>query len=80
MAEVPAAGTDGAAYDSSVTCGAAVGAPARTLGPSTTVTVTAGQRVKCTFVNVLRGSPSVTITKVAPPLAIHGATLDYELT
>ena len=44
------------------------------------MTVTAGQRVECTFVNVLRGSPSVTITKVAPPLAIHGSTLDYELT
>ena len=78
MAEVPAAGTDGAAYDSSVTCG--VPSERARCGPATTVTVTAGQRVECTFVNVRRGSPSVEPDKVAPPLAIHGATLDYELT
>jgi len=79
VTEIPAAGTDGAAYDSSVTCGEPSEPPQRTLGPTTTVTVTAGQHVECTFVNVRRGSPSVAITKVAPELAFHGATLDFEL-
>ena len=79
VTETPAAGTDGAAYDSSVTCGEPSEPPQRTLGTATTVTVTAGQHVECTFVNARRGSPSVAITKVAPEFAFHGTTLDFEL-
>jgi hypothetical protein len=80
VVETPAAGTDGSLYDSSVTCGPSSRRAARVTGPTTTVSVTAGERVTCTFVNVRRGSPSVTIRKVAPLTALHGETIHYELT
>jgi uncharacterized repeat protein (TIGR01451 family) len=44
------------------------------------VTVASGQRAGCTFVNARVGHPAITIKKVAPAFAIHGATLHYELT
>ena len=80
VSETPVAGTDAADYDSSVSCHP-VSKLVRLLrgATSTTQTVTAGQQIECTFVNVRHGSPSVTIDKIAPAFALHGATLKYQL-
>jgi uncharacterized repeat protein (TIGR01451 family) len=83
VTETPVNGTDAADYVSSVSC-RPITRPARLLrgtGP-TTVTVVGGERVECLFVNVRRGTPSVTLDKVLvePQPPMHGDTLRYQLT
>jgi hypothetical protein len=80
VGETPADGTNAEDYESSVACGP-VSERARRLRGATSETaeLLSGQLVECTFVNVRRGTRSVTIDKVAPEFAEHGDTLGYEL-
>jgi uncharacterized repeat protein (TIGR01451 family) len=79
ISEVAAAGTDGAAYESSVNCRVT---PARrgSLRPGTVwenLPLAAGDQATCTFWNIRPGSPAIAIVKVGPALATAGDTLRY---
>jgi Prealbumin-like fold domain len=78
VSETAAAGTNAADYDSSVACTGPLKRSARRLaGASTSITVIAGERVLCTFVNVRHAVPSITIDKIPPPPTITGNPLVY---
>jgi hypothetical protein len=80
VSETPVGGTDAADYDSSIACHPVARLVRLLRGATrTTQTVAGGERIECTFVNVRRGSPSVTIDKIAPAFALHGDTLNYTL-
>jgi hypothetical protein len=77
-AAVPPA--DPASYRSSVLCDTSSHpVPAVRDGTGAQLTLTAGDRARCTFVNVVHGAPAIAITKDGPAVAVAGATLRYNL-
>jgi uncharacterized repeat protein (TIGR01451 family) len=79
VSEVPAAGTNGADYRSTVECRRN---PTRRGGRRSgtvfaSVQLFAGDRATCTFRNIRPGSPAIAIRKVGPELAEAGDTLRY---
>jgi hypothetical protein len=81
VTERAAAGTDPAAYRTSVGCRRDVTRFER-LRPGSAyedLALTAGQSASCTFVNVRPGSPAIAISKRGPAEAEAGETLRYDL-
>jgi hypothetical protein len=79
VSETAAAGTNPADYLSSVACTSPEPRAGRLRSASTALTVIAGERVVCKFVNSRIGSPSVAIDKIPPPATLRGETLVYEM-
>jgi hypothetical protein len=78
VSETPAMGTDGSLYQSSVVCTGPLKRTAGLLrGVGTSVSVLAGERVQCTFVNTRLAAPSITIDKIPPPPTLTGQPLIY---
>jgi hypothetical protein len=79
VSESPAAGTDPAAYKSSVRCRTTTRLHS-TLRSGTVyerLTVQAGQHATCTFVNVRPGAPGIAVEKAGPVIAEAGSTLRF---
>ena len=79
VSEAAVAGTDPAAFESSVTCRATT-ARHGTLrsGPVyTSLALLAGQHGTCTFVNIRPGTPGIAIEKAGPSSAVAGSTLHF---
>jgi hypothetical protein len=79
VSESPAAGTDPAAYESSVSCRTTTRLHS-TLRSGTVyerLTVQAGQHATCTFVNARHGAPGIAVEKAGPVIAEAGSTLRF---
>lgn len=81
ISESPAAGTDGGAFESSVSCRPVTGRRSvLRSGPAWNgLVLQAGDHATCTFVNARPGAPGIAIEKVGPTLAAAGDTLRYRL-
>jgi hypothetical protein len=79
VSEVPAAGTNGSDYRSTVECGVTAAQPGRRRSGTVfeSVSLSAGDQATCTFRNIRPGVPAIAIRKIGRMLAEAGETLRY---